>query len=73
MPWSTMTVPPPRSERMAALEVPAVVIVRFLAFMMPPPVVMMPPELSFSVSMVESEMLIVVPSEVLLFVVAEPP
>ena len=68
-----MTVPPPRSERMAALEVPAVVTVRLDAFMIPPPVVMMPPELSLAVSMVESEILIVVPLELLLLVVAEPP
>ena len=73
MPSSTVTVPPPRSERMAALEVPAVVMVRFFAFIMPPPVVMIPPELSLAVSMVELEMFTVVPSELLLSVVAEPP
>ena len=73
MPWSTLTVPPPRSERMAALEVPAVVIVRFSAFIVPPPVVMMPPELSFFVVMVELEMFNVVPSDEELLVVAEPP
>ena len=61
------------AERMAALEVPAVVMVRLVAFIVPPPVVMIPPELSLVVSMVESEMLTVVPSELLLLVVAEPP
>ena len=48
-------------------------MVRFSAFMVPPPVVIMPPELSLLVVMVESEMLTVVPSEDELLVVAEPP
>ena len=73
MPLFTVTVPPPRSERIAALDVPAVVMVRFSAFIMPPPVVMIPPELSLLVVMVESEMLTVVPSLEELSVVAEPP
>ena len=47
---------------MAADELPEVVTVRFSAFVVPPPVVWMPPELSAVVVMVESEMLTVVPA-----------
>ena len=47
---------------MAADELPEVVTVRFSAFVVPPPVVWMPPELSTVVVMVESEMLTVVPA-----------
>ena len=42
-------------------ELPEVVTVRFLAFVVPPPAVWMPPELSLGVVMVEFEMFTVVP------------
>ena len=61
-PPSTVTVPPPRSDRMAADELPLVKTRRFLAFIVPPPVVIRPPEQLPRVSMTESEMLTVVPS-----------
>ncbi len=61
MPCFTVTVPPPRSVRMAALELLEVLMVRLVAFMVPPPVVIMPPEHPFEVVMVESEMFTVVP------------
>lgn len=41
--------------------------------MVPPPVVMMPPELSLLVVIVELEIFIIVPLEDELLVVAEPP
>ena len=40
----TVTVPPPLSERIAAEELPLVLMVRFSAFIVPPPVVIRPPE-----------------------------
>ena len=46
---------------MAAEELPFVSTVRLVALVVPPPVVWMPPELSFWVVMVESEMFTVVP------------
>ena len=57
-----MTVPPPRSDLIAAEELPDVLIVRFSAFMVPPPVVMSPPEQLPEVSITLSEILTVVPS-----------
>ena len=45
----------------AADELPEVVTVRFSAFVVPPPVVCIPPELSFVVVIVESEIFTVVP------------
>ena len=47
---------------MAAEELPDVLIVRFSAFMVPPPVVMSPPEQFPLVSITESAMLTTVPS-----------
>ena len=47
---------------MAADELPVVWISRFVAFIVPPPVVMSPPEQSPEVVMVESLMFTVVPS-----------
>ena len=44
MPPVTVTVPPPRSDRIAAEELPLVSMVRFSAFIVPPPVVIRPPE-----------------------------
>ena len=58
----TVTVPPPLSDRMAAEELPLVSMVRLEAFMVPPPVVMRPPEQLPEVVITESEMLTVVPS-----------
>ena len=60
VPPSTFTVPPPRSERIAAEELPFVSTVRLLAFVVPPPVVCIPPELSSVVVIAESDMLTVV-------------
>ena len=57
----TLTVPPPRSERMAADELPEVSTTKLLALVVPPPVVWMPPELSVVGVMVESEIFTVVP------------
>ena len=62
VPPSTLTVPPPRSLRIAAEESPSVSTVRLLAMVVPPPVVWMPPELRSVVWMAESEMVTVVPS-----------
>ena len=59
---ATLTVPPPRSLRIAAEESPSVSTVRLLAMVVPPPVVWMPPELRSVVWMVEAEMVTVVPS-----------
>ena len=61
VPLSTTTVPPPRSVRIAADEFPAVFTVKFVAFIVPPPVVWIPPELSFVVVIVVSDTLTVVP------------
>ena len=58
----TLTVPPPLSDLIAADELPSVSIVRFVAFIVPPPVVMRPPEQLFFVYMYESEILTTVPS-----------
>ena len=73
VPPSTVTIPPPLSVLIAALEVPEVLIVKLDAFIIPPPVVIIPPELSFVVVMLESLIVTVVPSLDELFVVADPP
>ena len=52
-------VPPPRSERIAAEELPEVVIFKFEALIVPPPVTMIPPELFEVVLIAVSEMSIV--------------
>ena len=49
------------SKRIAADEAPCVSTSRFTAFIVPPPVVWIPPELRSVVRIVESEMLTVVP------------
>ena len=61
VPLSTTTVPPPRSVRIAADEFPAVFTVKLVAFIAAPPVVWIPPELSFVVVIVVSDTLTVVP------------
>ena len=73
MPWATFTVPPPRSERMAAEELPVVETSRLVAFSVAPPVVIRPPELLPVVRMVELETLTVVPLPVLNTPLAWPP
>lgn len=55
VPPSTLTVPPPRSDLMAADELPEVVTVRLDALVVPPPVVCIPPELSAVVVITESD------------------
>ena len=57
-----MTSPPPRSERIAADEFPCVSAVTSVAFMVPPPVVIRPPEQFPAVRMMECETFTVVPS-----------
>ena len=61
MPLVTFTVPPPRSERIAAEELPLVETVRLSAFIVAPPVVIRPPELLPVVVMVVLETFTVVP------------
>ena len=58
----TVTISPPLSDLMAADELPEVFIVTLVAFIVPPPVVISPPEQLPDVSIVESDILTVVPS-----------
>ena len=53
--------PPPLSDLIAALESPLVLTVKLDAFVVPPPVVWIPPELSAVVVITESEILTTVP------------
>ena len=62
VPPSTVTVPPPLSDLIAAEELPVVWIERLEAFIVPPPVVMRPPEQFPDVVITESLIFTVVPS-----------